>query len=189
MTKNEFLSVLRGQITGRIPTKEVESQVDYYSSYIDGKVASGLSEAQVIEELGDPRLISKMIIESTERIAEAAGYDGAYKSSTDTYEDSDGINSGIFGNSTGSRSYQQSTTYEGGAFRGGEGRTDQKKSVFSSGKTGCIIAAVVLLIVIAAIFAVIYFVFNVTFRIFGWLIPAIAVTIVIGVIISIAGRR
>ncbi len=189
MTKNEFLSVLRGQIAGRIPTKEVESQVDYYSSYIDGKVASGLSEAQVIEELGDPRLISKMIIESTDRIAEAAGYDGAYKSSTDTYDDSDGINSGIFGSSTGSRSYQQRTAYEGGTSRGSEGNGDRKRSVFSSGKTGCIIAAVVLLLVIAVIFAVIYFVFNMTFRIFGWFIPAIAVIAVIGVIISIAGRR
>ena len=31
MTKNEFVSILRGRITGSIPKAEVESQIDYYS--------------------------------------------------------------------------------------------------------------------------------------------------------------
>ena len=100
MSKNEFLSILRGQLTGQIPTSEVESQISYYEAYISGQMGNGASEESVVEELGDPRLIAKTLIDSTNRAAEEAGYDGPYRTSTDTYDDSDGINSGIFGKKT-----------------------------------------------------------------------------------------
>ena len=37
MNKAEFLSILRGRITGRIPTSEVEAQIDYYTNYIKSR--------------------------------------------------------------------------------------------------------------------------------------------------------
>lgn len=196
MTKQEFLSALRGQITGSMPTSEVESQINYYEAFIDGQMNNGKSEEEAIAELGDPRLIAKTLIESTNRAAEAAGYDGPYRSSTDSYDDSDGVNSGVFGQST----KQPNETFQrdsSGNYRqtGSQNaqRTNtqsQNASRTSSSGTGCGGIIVVLIIILALIGLLVFSILRFTFRNLGTIL--IIVGIVVGVVFLvrlIRGRR
>lgn len=56
----------------------VEDNVRYYQNYISQEIASGKSEKEVLEELGDPRLIARTIIDTQ-------GNDGYGSDPTYTY--------------------------------------------------------------------------------------------------------
>lgn len=64
MTKKEFLEQLRESLQGEISAREVNDNINYYASYIDGEIGKGKAEAEVMYMLGDPRLIAKTIIET-----------------------------------------------------------------------------------------------------------------------------
>ena len=64
MTKTEFVEALRKSLYGKVDDNELAGNISYYSSYIDNEILSGRSEQEVIEELGDPRLIAKTIVET-----------------------------------------------------------------------------------------------------------------------------
>ena len=61
MNKYEFIKNLRKALTGKIDGMELEDTIGYYEDYIDGEIKKGKPEAQVLKELGDPRLIAKNI--------------------------------------------------------------------------------------------------------------------------------
>lgn len=61
MTKNEFLSILRDSLAGNVPSEVINENISYYRDYIEH---SDKTESQVLEELGDPRLIARTIIDS-----------------------------------------------------------------------------------------------------------------------------
>jgi len=63
MSKNEFLELLRAALSGEIPGLEIESNMKYYEDYIRTE-GSKTSEEEVINQLGDPRLIAKTIIDT-----------------------------------------------------------------------------------------------------------------------------
>lgn len=62
MNKYEFIKSLRKALTGKIDGMELEDTIRYYEDYIDGEIKKGKLEAQVLKELGDPRLIAKNIV-------------------------------------------------------------------------------------------------------------------------------
>lgn len=64
MDRNEFVSTLRAVLKGEVSDYTVEDNVRYYDSYISQEIASGKSEAEVLESLGDPRLIARTIIDT-----------------------------------------------------------------------------------------------------------------------------
>lgn len=66
MTKHEFLSELRSLLTEELGTSAAEENVRYYDSYIEQRKRDGVSEQDVLEQLGSPRLIAKSIIDSKE---------------------------------------------------------------------------------------------------------------------------
>lgn len=61
MDRGEFLSILRESMEGLIPMDEVEKNIQFYRSYFD---ESGQADREVIEELADPRLIARTIIDA-----------------------------------------------------------------------------------------------------------------------------
>jgi len=83
MRREEFLQTLRRALNGDVPPGVVEENIRYYDSYITEEVRKGKAEEDVIEEIGDPRLIAKNIEDTTE----GAG-DGQYNESY-AYEDAD----------------------------------------------------------------------------------------------------
>ncbi len=66
MNKSEFLEILQQQLDGEMPANEIYSNIHYYDEYIDREMSSGKSEEEVLELLGDPRLIAKTLIDADE---------------------------------------------------------------------------------------------------------------------------
>ena len=65
MTKTEFLQILREELDGRVPYSVIQENLSYYNNYIDGEMAKGTAESQVIDDLGGPRLIARTIVDAT----------------------------------------------------------------------------------------------------------------------------
>ena len=62
---NRFLDELSKALRGNIPDGYVKSNLDYYKQYIQEEKNKGRKEADIISELGDPRLIAKNIINTS----------------------------------------------------------------------------------------------------------------------------
>lgn len=73
MNKQEFIDRLTAALNGRIPAAQVEDTIQYYQDYIHNQVRSGKSEAEVMGALGDPRLIARTIIETTQPAGDGGG--------------------------------------------------------------------------------------------------------------------
>ena len=58
-----------------MPPRVVEENVRYYDGYISDEVRKGRSEEEVIEEIGDPRLIARTIEDTTDGAGEGAFVD------------------------------------------------------------------------------------------------------------------
>ena len=61
MNRTEFLDTLRSQLSGQMHEGKVAAHVRYYEDYIQSQVRSGRDEQQVLDELGDPRLIARTL--------------------------------------------------------------------------------------------------------------------------------
>lgn len=81
MDRYEFVSTLRAVLTGEVPASVVEDNVRYYDSYISQEIAGGKSEREVLEALGDPRLIAKTIIDTNGSQESRETYGGTYTQS------------------------------------------------------------------------------------------------------------
>ena len=79
MDKKEFLEKLAMALAGQVSGRVIEENIAYYDQYISDEVRRGKPVSQVLEELGDPRLIARSIIEANGGGNEMAG----------VYEDSD----------------------------------------------------------------------------------------------------
>jgi len=67
MTRFEFTEGLRKALSGRASHAVVNENVEYYERYIDSEIKKGRSEEEVLEELGDPRLIARTIADTIGR--------------------------------------------------------------------------------------------------------------------------
>ncbi len=72
MDKAEFLNILRETLNQEVSPAVIEQNVRYYDQYI--KSSSMEEEEHKIEELGDPRLIAKTIIETEKVAREKSGF-------------------------------------------------------------------------------------------------------------------
>ena len=65
MNKETFIDTLRRAVYGKVSEYELADHVRYYEDYIRQEMNSGRSEQEVLEELGDPRLIARTILETS----------------------------------------------------------------------------------------------------------------------------
>lgn len=65
MTKREFLEELKDALSEQLPQNQVAEHVSYYMNYIEERKRSGSSEDEVLDMLGDPRLIARTILDTT----------------------------------------------------------------------------------------------------------------------------
>lgn len=61
VNRAEFLPILRESLEGNMPKEDVEANLRYYRDYF---AQSEHSDKEVCEELGDPRLIAKSLIDA-----------------------------------------------------------------------------------------------------------------------------
>ena len=64
MTRAEFLQGLRTELEGRVPYSVIQENIRYYDSYISDEISKGADEAEVIENLGGPRIIARTIVDA-----------------------------------------------------------------------------------------------------------------------------
>lgn len=63
MTKEEFMEQLEDALVGEVSNAVVYDNKQYYQRYIFREVKNGRSEQEVIDGLGNPRLIARTIID------------------------------------------------------------------------------------------------------------------------------
>lgn len=80
MSKEEFLNGLKQALQGEVPASVIQENLRYYSQYISEETGRGTPEREVLEAIGDPRLIARTIIDST------VGVDGAGQGTWSAYE-------------------------------------------------------------------------------------------------------
>ena len=64
MNKQDFIDRLRMALNGRVSPGLVMDNVNYYEDYINTEIRKGRTEEEVLESLGDPRLIARTIIQT-----------------------------------------------------------------------------------------------------------------------------
>lgn len=85
MTRQEFLQELRIALQGEVSQAAVNEHIRYYENYIIEESRKGRSEEEVIAQLGNPRLIAKTLIDTTEQFGSVHGeeyYSESYSQGT-----------------------------------------------------------------------------------------------------------
>lgn len=65
MNELEFIRLLKEALDGQVPPSVIRENVRYYEGYISEQRGNGRSAEDVLEELGDPRLIARTIVEAS----------------------------------------------------------------------------------------------------------------------------
>lgn len=78
MEKTEFIERLQRALAAGISSSQVAENVRYYQDYIDSEIRKGRSEKEVMESLGDPRLLAKSIIEANKHAGVSYGSNQEY---------------------------------------------------------------------------------------------------------------
>lgn len=63
MSKNEWLDGLREALMSELPQNEIDNNLMYYRDYIEQQMSMN-QETEVLQSLGEPRLIAKTIIDT-----------------------------------------------------------------------------------------------------------------------------
>ena len=87
MNRKEFLEILRSQLAGQMQEGKAAAHIRYYEDYIQSQVRGGRSEQEVLQELGDPHLIAKTLIDTDdgstqEDYGEYSSYGSSYGNET-----------------------------------------------------------------------------------------------------------
>lgn len=122
MTRYEFIENLKSNLS-TLNNDVVNEKVKYYNDYIDAEVKKGRSETDVINELGDPRLIAKTIKEVSGEDDSSIDYN-----TDDMKTERDSFNK-----------------------RYSENRSQGMPYFYSTSGIGCVIAALVVFIIVYAI--------------------------------------
>ena len=78
MDKREFIDKLQHALAGGLNSSQVAENVRYYQDYIESEIRKGRSEAEILSQLGDPRLLAKSIIEANKRAGTNYGSNREY---------------------------------------------------------------------------------------------------------------
>lgn len=84
MYHNKFLSSLREALEGNMSEQAIKDNIQYYKTYIEDEVKKGRIEKEVIEELGDPWIIAKTLIEAP---GGKQTYEGTAEDNVSQYEE------------------------------------------------------------------------------------------------------
>lgn len=64
MNLQDFLEELKGALNGELPPTEIESNLRYYRDYVKQQQQQGKTETEILNQLGEPRLIARTIIDT-----------------------------------------------------------------------------------------------------------------------------
>ncbi len=65
MKLQDFLEELKDALDGEIPPTQIEVNLKYYRDYVKQREQQGKTEEEILNELGEPRLIARTIIDTS----------------------------------------------------------------------------------------------------------------------------
>ena len=139
MSREEFLKQLKESLSMSLEKAAINEQLDYYDKYISDEINKGRSEKEVLDELGDPRLIAKTI--KTVSANDNSTINNTDNNQSDNRQDSYGSYNN---NQTNNRRY-------GGYGQNSRSNRSYGGYVNSNGTIGCIIAGLVMFIIVYGI--------------------------------------
>ena len=177
MTKQEFLDGLTASLSTNGSVKLADDNKVFYDGYISGEIAKGRTEADVMEELGDPRLIANSILQ-------AEGFKDVFAEGTKTYTAYDTPD----GDPT---TFAQGREYKGKSFEEQkeyevkqEKKKEKKQKIGSSFKA--VMTVIIVILVIALIIALIILAAKGIINLFG---PVLIPIIIIILLFRLFRRR
>lgn len=99
MSREEFLRGLEEALKGEVPASVVRDNVNYYSSYLSQELAKGRTMDEIVEEIGEPRIVARTIIDAAEAAGEGEDGYGAYEDGSYGREDYGESYRGSYGDS------------------------------------------------------------------------------------------
>ncbi len=167
MNKQEFIDRLRAALNGRIPASDVEETVNYYQDYINMEMRKGKSQEEVLNALGDPRLIARTIIQTN------GAPDAAYRTPGGGYQESgyqSGQQDGYYGG-------YQSSGYYRNAYQEDSYQNDTRSSHKTIRIPGWLLTILIMLVTILII--------GVIFSVLSFLAPLIIVMMAVILMIKL----
>lgn len=73
MSREEFLRELENALVNDVPEAVIRDNVNYYSTYISQEMANGRTVDEIVDEIGEPRIVARTIIDSYEGAEESVG--------------------------------------------------------------------------------------------------------------------
>lgn len=86
MNKKEFLDILGRRLAQQLSQEKIAENIRYYDEYLTEKVQQGMTEQEAIDQLGDPLLIARTIMDTSsdemgKKTVYEEGYMGNYQES------------------------------------------------------------------------------------------------------------
>ena len=76
MTKEEFIKELRSALSGEVNQDVLNENIQYYDQYLSQEQQKGRTIDEIVEEIGNPRLIARTIIDTSSNVsATSSDYD------------------------------------------------------------------------------------------------------------------
>ena len=72
MNREEFLKIIQEALIGKVSNQIIQDNINYYNNYFNEQLRNGKTESEIINILGDPRLLAKTIEDSNNFAAEEA---------------------------------------------------------------------------------------------------------------------
>lgn len=79
MSREEYLKGLEAALNGEVPVSVIRENVNYYNSYISQEMAKGRTMEDIVSEIGEPRIVARTIIDSSEAAGETGDGYGSYE--------------------------------------------------------------------------------------------------------------
>lgn len=154
MDRQDFIDKLRATLSGRLPSSAVADNVNYYEDYINVEIRKGRAEADVLMELGDPRLIAKTIIQTS------GSADSSYSGADSIYSTGSAYSGTDRAYNTGSAYSGTDRTYSGGGtYRSAyDGDNGYNQHVFKiPGWLATILFIFATILILSAVFSILSF--------------------------------
>lgn len=83
MNQEIFIRDFQEALAGKVPERVIHENTEYYRNYIRTQISQGMTEVEVLQSLGDPRLLAKTVVESQKFLSEGQSSYSEYQRSTE----------------------------------------------------------------------------------------------------------
>ena len=87
MNKDEFLRRLEDALSGEVPASVIRENLNYYADYLSQELGKGRTMDEIIEEIGEPNIVARTIINSAEAAGETGDGHGSFEDASPRDDD------------------------------------------------------------------------------------------------------